>query len=190
MPDFADATLVPQDLAQVNILAETRECRGQQSSLPTSDVVAEIAVMATSLYGNEAARAEPGALAAVFQIVNHRPPVFVIRFHDEPLTEANFSAYLSQLEALYETEEPFVLVMDLARLRWPPLAFFWKQVAFLREHYEDMRRCVLWSVLVVERPDMRVLLQLLFTIVPPQRPFHVLDTTEMMQRQAEDLSAA
>lgn len=185
MPVSTAVVLASLDQARVEILTEAKERSGHQSSSPTRHDIAELVVMVTSLYEDDAARGDPGALAAVFQVVGHRPPVYAVRFLDEPLTETNFAAYLSQVEALYATEEPFILVMDLARLHWPPLAFFRKQVAFLREHNEDMRRCVLWSALVVSSAEMRTVLQLLFTIVPPQRPFHVLDAIEL---QAGDLS--
>ena len=116
---------------------------------------------------------EPGALAAVFQL-ELQQDAYVFIFQDEAFTTANFAFYLSQLEALYAAPEPFVLVMDFTHLRWPSMTFFWRQVAFL-DHAHDMRRCVIWSLLIVPSRELRGLLNLLFTIVPPQRPVWVLD---------------
>lgn len=121
---------------------------------------------------------EPGALAAVFQL-ELQQNAYVFIFQDEAFTATNFAFYLSQLEALYATAEAFVLVMDFTHLRWPPMTFFWRQVAFLRDHADDMRRCVIWSLLIVRSPELRGLLNLLFQIVPPQRPFWVLDVATL-----------
>ena len=128
---------------------------------------------------------EPGALAAVFQLDLQRPS-YVFLFQDEAITDTNFTFYLSQLEALYASPEPFCLVMDFARMRWPPMTFFWKQVAFLRNHIADTRRCVIWSLLIVRNAEMRNLLRLLFHIVPPQRPFWVVDSAAL-RSQGQDV---
>ena len=96
-------------------------------------------------------RPPPGA--ALFD--DSRWPLLVLRLPGT-LSRDDFTACLDMLSAYLRRGEPFVIVVDLARVGLIPLEQRWRQVEWLEEHEHLTERLVLGATLVVTSPLVRL----------------------------------
>lgn len=105
----------------------------------------------------------------------------VVYFTGAPYSASTFQEYLNQIEALYATDKPFMLVMDMSQLLFPTsLSYIFEQAQFLMRNWLNIKRCVRCTCMIVGNPRILACIRLLFRIVPNQSPLYVIHTDSTM----------
>lgn len=111
----------------------------------------------------------------ISSIVSDPFDISVVYFTGAAYSASSFKEYLDQIEALYATDKPFMLVMNMVQLPCPPsLSYIAEQAQFLMRNWLNIKRCVRCTCLVVENPRLLACIRLLFRIVPNQSPMYVI----------------
>lgn len=113
--------------------------------------------------------------ATFFSFAHNEKQTILISFLDT-FSEEGFESFLAKLDSLYtNSERPFALILDLRAIGVPPHPWYvTRQAEFLREHAQDMDRCVEWSVIVTSSELIASVVRMLFQIVPPRKPMSII----------------
>lgn len=99
-------------------------------------------------------------------------------------TEENVDAFLRDFENILNEPREFILVLDVHLLGIPPnLWYIIHMVEFLHCHRDLLKQQVTWSMLLLpdETPLLHSVLDIIFSIVPPQKPFFKLMYGDFLQ---------
>lgn len=102
--------------------------------------------------------------------------ITVVYFTGAAYSTSGFKEYLDQIEALYATDKPFMLAMNMAQLPRPPsFSYIVEQAQFLMRNWLNIKRCVRCTCIIVDNPQLLACIRLLFRIVPNQSPMYVIN---------------
>ena len=108
-----------------------------------------------------------------FTFLQPAPTVVVLQCSRPPVSDEEFKLFTTAFGNLYNTAEPFSMLIDLSELRGMPLRFVCAQASFMREHEAQTRRWVRRVDIVVGHPAVRRLLHVLFMLKPKVVPTFV-----------------
>jgi hypothetical protein len=112
-----------------------------------------------------------------FAIVSSGEEKIVIVSFTNEYTEEHFHAFFQDFEKILTAPCEFILVLDVHLLRLPPKLWYVMQtIHFLQHNRDKLRQRVKWSMLLLpdDIPLMESVLDMIFYIVPPQKPFFKL----------------
>ena len=88
--------------------------------------------------------------------------------------QASFEAYLEALRSFYEAHDNVNLVVDLSNLAMPPSPwFFSRQLEFSVANKLLSKKAIKQTIIIVESPFLRSLLETLFLLSPPACPVEI-----------------
>jgi hypothetical protein len=100
-------------------------------------------------------------------------PLLISRF-EGAVSDGEYERYLSRGKAYLERGELYVSILDMARLAMPTASQRQRQLEWLREHAEALRKQVLGCAFIIHSPLIRMTLSTVFHIVPMPTPYVAL----------------
>jgi hypothetical protein len=120
-------------------------------------------------------------------------PVVTVTFLDRP-TDEEFEAYLRELEALYENEEPFGLVFDARNAAYLPRSYRQRQADWIDANRDMIERYLAGTAYVIDSVLLRNVLRAIFALQEQPVPYTVegamQDAYDWVGRRLEEKGGA
>lgn len=98
-------------------------------------------------------------------------------------TQENLNTFFQDFDNILNVPAEFILVLDVHLLGLPPsLSYVLEMIQFLRQNRNRLKDRVQWSMMLLpdNTPLLESMLDIIFSLVPPQKPFFKLKYGEFM----------